>query len=584
MLKQVVLTKRLQEFRSKLAALVEKATGIETRRAELQQREAELETAVNEITENSTEEERTAVDEATAQFETDQQALEAEATQNSADQATLRQQIADTEAELEQLNQKGRSAQAPTPAPQPTPTNQREDGHTMNKRSFFGMTHEQRDAFLGREDVKGFLAQVVSIAQQKRDVSGANLAVPDVMLEVIRENIEDYSKLLRHVNLKPVDGTARENIVGPIPEAVWMEMIAAFNEMNFALYNVEVDGFAVGGFIPVANSLLADTRYPALASEVMTMIAAAIGLALDKAIIYGTGIKMPLGIVPRLAQTAKPDNYPKTARPWQDLHTRNIFTIRGGTADNYTKLDGIDLYKAVATATGAAMNKFARGGKFWVMSQATWNYFVVAAMSINAAGAIVTGANMTMPVVGGEVILLDFMPEGEFVFGYDGLYLLAERGGVTLSRSEHARFLKRQTVFAGEARYDGTPVIAEGFIAAAIDGGEVTTSLEFAEDEVNEYADLATLEVVGATLIPSFSPVVTDYACYVANATSTVKLKSTAKESDSASVTQKLGSSTVAQNTSTNIAVGDNVFTVTVINGVHSKVYTVNVNRAAAGT
>lgn len=583
MLKQVVLTKRLQDLRTKLAALMDKATDIETRRAAMKQREAELEAAVNEITETSTEEERTAVDEATAQFEADQQALEGEATQNTTEQATLNQQIADTERELEELNSKGRAAAQPTATPAANPTNQREDGFTMKKRTFFGMNHEQRDAFLARDDVKGFLANIVSIAQQKRDVTGAGLSVPEVMLEVIRENIDDYSKLLSHVNLKPVDGSARENIVGSIPEAIWMEMIANFNEMNFALYNVEVDGFAVGGFIPVANSLLADSRYPALASEVMTMIAAAIGMALDKAIIYGTGVKMPLGIVTRLAQTTKPDNYPATARPWKDLHSSNIFTIRGGTAGAYTVLDGIQLYKGVATACGAAINRFTKGGKFWVMNERTWNTFVVAAMSINAAGAIVTGANMTMPVIGGEVILLDFMPDGEFVFGYDGLYLLAERAGMTLNKSEHVRFLQRQTVFAGEARYDGQPVIAEGFIAASINTQDVTTALSFAEDVENEKADLATLTVGSAAIIPSFSPVVTNYVAYVPNATATAKLNSTAaKAADGATVVQKNGTATVAQGGNASLAVGDNVITITVTNGTASKVYTITINRASA--
>lgn len=581
MLKQVVLSKKLTELRSKLETLTNKAADIETRRAAMAQREADLEVAVNEISETSTEEERAAVDEATTQFEADQQALNEEANQNAAAQETLTQQIADTERELEELNNKARNAQKPAASQVNNTNTQRKDEINMSKRTFFGMNREQRDAFLAREDVKGFLANVVAIAQQKRDVTGAGLTVPDVMLEVIRENITDYSKLLSKINVKSVDGHARENIVGSIPEAVWMEMIASFNEMDFALHNVEVDGYAVGGFIPVPNSLLDDSHYPSLAAEVMTMIAQAIGLALDKAIIYGTGVKMPLGIVPRLAQTAQPADYPKTARPWKDLHTSNILTIRGGTTGAYTKLDGIELYKGVAAACGAAINKYSNGEKFWVMSERTWNQFVIAAMTINAAGAIVSGANKTMPVIGGEVITLDFMPDGEFVFGYGGLYLLAERAGVILNKSEHVRFLQRQTVFTGEARYDGTPVIPEAFIAVSINAADVTTFLPFAEDKENEHADLATLEIGSVAIIPSFSPVITNYTAYVPNATATAKVNSTAKGGEKATIVQKNGTADVAQGANATLAVGDNVLTITVTNGNYSKVYTVTINRAA---
>ena len=43
----------------------------------------------------------------------------------------------------------------------------------------------------------------------------------------------------------------------------------------------------------------------------MTMLGQSIGLALDKAIVYGTGVKMPLGIVTRLAQASKAEGCPE---------------------------------------------------------------------------------------------------------------------------------------------------------------------------------------------------------------------------------------------------------------------------------
>ena len=88
-------------------------------------------------------------------------------------------------------------------------------------------------------------------------------------------------------------------------------------------------------------------------------------------------------------------------------------------------------------------------------------------MNFNAAGAIVSVQDGTMPVAGGDIIVLsdDVIPDNNIVAGYGELYLLAERAGSEFARSDEYRFAEDQVAFKGTARYDGQPVIAEGFIA-----------------------------------------------------------------------------------------------------------------------
>ena len=57
----------------------------------------------------------------------------------------------------------------------------------------------------------------------------------------------------------------------------------------------------VGGFIAIPNSTLEDSDI-ALANEILDGMGQGIGLAIDKAILYGTGTKMPVGIVKRFWQ------------------------------------------------------------------------------------------------------------------------------------------------------------------------------------------------------------------------------------------------------------------------------------------
>ena len=93
-----------------------------------------------------------------------------------------------------------------------------------------------------------------------------------------------------------------------------------------------------------------------------------------------------------------------------------------------------------------------------------------------------------MPVIGGPIEELSFIPENLIIGGYFEDYLLAERAGEKFATSEHVRFLADQTVIKGTARYDGTPAIAEAFVAIGINGTVVTTAaatVTFATDTAN---------------------------------------------------------------------------------------------------
>ena len=90
-------------------------------------------------------------------------------------------------------------------------------------------TPEQRAALVAREDVKGFLQRVRELKAQSRDVKGAELGVPDVLLGVLRDTTERYSKLLKYITIRPLKGKARQNVACAVPEAFWSVMVATLN-------------------------------------------------------------------------------------------------------------------------------------------------------------------------------------------------------------------------------------------------------------------------------------------------------------------------------------------------------------------
>lgn len=454
-------------LRSKLDAKKKELETLRAKDADFAKREAELETAIGEMTEATSEEDRKVVEGQAEAFQTEKEEHDTAKGELEAEVERLEQEIAAEEK---------RSAAA---AKKPEKTERGAETY-METRKFFNMNHQERDAFFAREEVQTFLQRARELAGQNRAVTGAELTIPDVMLELVRENLADYSKLLQKVNLKKVPGTARQNIMGTIPEAVWTEMCGKLNELNFLFNQVEVDGYKVGGYVAVCNATLEDSDL-SLATELLTGIGQAIGLALDKAIVFGTGTKMPMGIFTRLAQTAKPSGYPEKAREWKDLHTSNIISITAANSE------GAKLFKNIVNASGKAKGRYSRGEKFWVMNETTHTALLAESLSINAAGAITAGVNGTMPIVGGEIIDLDFIPDNVIIGGYGDLYLLAERAGMKLAQSEHVLFIEDQTVFKGTARYDGMPVIPEGFIAIGINGTTPSaTGISFASDEANK--------------------------------------------------------------------------------------------------
>lgn len=459
-LAQLKLKRSIDEKRKE----IEKLRGI---KADFEKREAELEQSVEEA---ETEEDKATIDEAVV-------ALEKE--ENEA--GDVDGKITDLEKEVKELEENLRTIEQKNEGPAPEEGRGTEKpqtrtiigGNKMIKR-FKDMDMQTRDAFFANEAVASFMQNVRSLIKEKRSVSGADLTIPQEFLGVLRQNITTYSKLLEYVNLVKVNGKARQTISGNIPEAVWTEACAKLNELDFVFNAVDVDAYKVGGFIPICNAVLEDSDTD-LADTLMEALGAAIGRAIDKAILFGTGVKMPLGIATRLAQETAPRDYPTTARPWADLHTSNIKNVAG---------TGSTLFVNMTKATAAAKGKYSNGEKFWAMNEATKLKLIAEALSFNASGAIVTSVNDTMPVIGGDIVVIDDIADDTIIGGYGDEYLLAERAGTTIAQSEHVRFIEDQTVIKGTARYDGQPAIAEGFVVLGL-GVAPTTTATFPTDTAN---------------------------------------------------------------------------------------------------
>lgn len=494
-LRTIMLRHEIERKKAELEALREKDSEFETR-------EADITAAIEEAT---TDEEREAVSAEVEAFDADKTAHE-EAVN------ALTREIEEMETELAEAERS-----VPNLQPEKGKTERRsEDMHIttnirvlpMNQRAFDALPFEQRSAILAQDDVKAFLAELRSMKGQTRAVSGGELTIPVVFLDLIAENMFRYSKLMNRVRVRNVSGQTRQTIAGVVPEAVWTEMCGNLNELTYVFNQVTLDGYKVAGIIPVCNALLEDSDVN-LAGWLIEMLSESIGLAKDKAILYGKGsaYHMPLGIVTRLAQTSQPESYPASAPAWVDLHTSNIKSI---SAD----LSGAAFWAALTVAAGNTFTKYSRGNQFWAMNSKTYNLLKSKVITFTASGDIAANVFGYLPIITGDIDILEFMPDGDIVGGYGDLYLWAQRAAMVIGMDEtgYINRLKDETVFFGKERADGMPVIAGAFVAINIAGSSVTTSMTFAGDAANTVNGItlptAATVAAGSTLAltPTLSP------------------------------------------------------------------------------
>lgn len=459
MLRALMLRKKINDAKKEIEALRAKDSDFETRAADIQKRTDDTAPAIEEA---QTEEEKQVVEDAIASIEADKAALDSEKAENDQKIADLEGEVSEMEKELEDVEDQQRASQKVASQATENTVTQTPEGvnfteRNMNKmfktRSLNRMTDIQRAEFVQREDVKKTLEGVRQLISEKRTVTGADVFVGVSIFDLIRDNVIEYSKLYGRVRAAFTKNNGRQPVEGAIPEAIWTEACATLNELDLSFGSVELDTYKVGGFFAICNARIEDSDIDLL-DVFADALMQAIGYALDKAFVYGTGSKMPTGFVTAIASTAS-----------------QLVTINSSKK-------GKDLFAEIITAGGVADGKKSRGRITWIMNDKMYRTLKAEALAFNAAGALVSGVDGTMPVDGGDVVVLDFVPDNNIAFGYLDLYAALIKKEMTVAVSTEAKFIEDQTVIKGTMRADGKPAVAKAFGAIGY-GSAPTTEVSF---------------------------------------------------------------------------------------------------------
>ena len=96
---------------------------------------------------------------------------------------------------------------------------------SFRSRSGCFSSREAMEEFYAQRSVADFVSRVRAMAVEsarpgaRRVISGAELAIPTEVLDIVRDNLGSYSRLLKHVRLRQLRGKARAMVTGKVPTA-----------------------------------------------------------------------------------------------------------------------------------------------------------------------------------------------------------------------------------------------------------------------------------------------------------------------------------------------------------------------------
>lgn len=414
MLKQLMLTKKIESLRSALNVYLEQEQELETR-------SQELEAAIEEA---ETDEEIQAVEE-------EVEKLEKEKTELEEKKSKLENEIAELEGQLEELNNKAPSNQKRS--------NKKGEEFCMNRLQVRELL--KTGEYYEREEVKDFYEKFRNL----RAVSGGELTIPDIVVNRIMDIMGDYTTLYPLVDKIQVKGTTRILVDTDTEPATWIEQSGTIPTGNVGtITNIDFDGFKVGKVTFVDNYLLQDSIIN-LDAYVTKKIARAIAKALDKAIVKGEGPanKQPTGIIP-------------------SLPAENKVTVE---ADENLLKNLIKKVGLIDTGEDSV------GEIVAVMKRSTYyNRLVEYSIQVDSNGNVVGKLpNLRQPdLVGLRVVFNNNLDDDTVLFGDFSKYTLVERENITIDNSPHVKFTEDQTAFRGKGRFDGKPTKPEAFVLVTI--------------------------------------------------------------------------------------------------------------------
>lgn len=303
------------------------------------------------------------------------------------------------------------------------------DASVLASRGTTSLTSEERSYFM----------EMIASGENFADVGKL---VPATLINRVFDNLKKDHPIISAVDTMNGGLTTEWIFSIGVNPAFWGTLCADIKELtDKGFRKISIGQFKLSAFIPVCKAFL-DLNSPEwLAQYVTTVLTEAIAVALENAIVDGTGKEMPIGIRRSLENVASGEHTVITAE-----------AVEGFTPAVMGKLMA-DLSK-VTVETGVTVERSLAPSQVSILVNPQTYYKVLFPQYTvqNSLGQFVSALPLPMNIVQTTAV-----PEDEFVVGNLKDYLFVLGAGVKIGYSDEVRYIEDERVYLAKMYGNGQP-------------------------------------------------------------------------------------------------------------------------------
>lgn len=289
---------------------------------------------------------------------------------------------------------------------------------------------EYRSAWLNR--LRGFALTEAETRAMSTAEGSAGAAVPTTTANMIQQRLEQTSVLYARISKSSIPGAFKMPVESASASAAWHTENAAINGTDAGVASVTFSGFELVKLVTVSKAAQKMT-IDAFEQFIVAQIVRKMAIAIEAAIISGTGIDQPTGILNGVTFTA----------------AVNKVTYEKGKTMTY------DSIMDTLALLGSAYHQ----GAIWVCSTKT-KYTQLRKIKDGEGRPMFTEGMID----GKDVIADDQVPDGKLLLMAPAYYHMNAQQEIGIDFSEQSGFRNAQVDYRGYAVLDGKPTLSEAFV------------------------------------------------------------------------------------------------------------------------
>ena len=286
---------------------------------------------------------------------------------------------------------------------------------------------------------------------------GKNAAatVPPTTIQRVMENLTKNNDLINAVDV--INGGLTTEFIYSIGvnTAFWGALCAEVKELaDKGFRKMSIGQLKLSAFIPVCKAFI-DLNTPEwLINYVVTVLSESIALALELAIVDGTGKEQPIGMRRSLVDQTAGEQNVLTPIEIADFSPKSL----GGLMAKLTK-------PTIDTVGNITLDRTINPAEVMILMNPTtyWTDFYPNYTVQNATGQFVSGLALPLQIKQSTAV-----PEGEYIIGKPKDYLFVLGKGATLGFSDEYRYIEDERVYLSKMYGNGAPKGENLFIRATL--------------------------------------------------------------------------------------------------------------------